>query len=96
MAGRRRRVSNSTVATFDESHVRYVPENEILRPIDAGDEDYNEWWCFYLTEAVVLRKDGKTLANPLLVNSEGPFIIRGKLVIRKADRPCTCVPGVCP
>jgi hypothetical protein len=91
MAGRRRRVSNSTVATFDDSHVPYVPELSILKGLAADNEDSDDWPIFRLSEAVILYSDGRRLANPLFVEGEGPFIIQGKLEVDEDQHECTCV-----
>lgn len=86
MAGRRRRVSNSTVATFDLSHASWMDETRVLQPLSSNSEDSNDWPCFVLKDAVVLHKDGKRLANPLLIDTEGPFIVRGKLEVDREQR----------
>ncbi|GAB1315041.1 hypothetical protein MFIFM68171_05251 [Madurella fahalii] len=82
MAGRprRRRASNSTVATVDDSQVRWAKESSILKPSPRGIPD-NDWPCYVLTDATIYRKDGKTLANPLLVHVQGPLVIRGLLEV---------------
>ncbi|KAK3327214.1 hypothetical protein B0T19DRAFT_156564 [Cercophora scortea] len=79
MAGRRaRRASVSTTATIDLSRIRWTKESSLLRPVGA-DEEEADWPCYVVTDAMVYRKDGKTLANPLYVGIEGPLIVRGKL-----------------
>ncbi|KAK3944171.1 hypothetical protein QBC46DRAFT_375569 [Diplogelasinospora grovesii] len=80
MAGRKRRASNSTVATVDDTHIRHQREASVLKPTSANEPD-SEWPCYVLTDAVIYRKDGKTLANPLHVDLEGPMVVRGKLEV---------------
>ena len=90
MAGRRRRISNSTVATFDNSHVNLIDETTVLARLASDKEDSDNWPCFVLTDATILHKDGKRLANPLFVDTEGPFIIRGNLELEKNDPSRMC------
>ncbi|KAK3326319.1 hypothetical protein B0H66DRAFT_617285 [Apodospora peruviana] len=84
MAGRRRRPSNSAVATVEELHHRYLKETNVLKPTSPNTPD-NEWPCYVLTDAMVYRSDCKTPANPLHVHLEGPMVIRGTLQIDEAD-----------
>lgn len=86
MAGRprRRRASNSTVATVDDSQIRWAKESSILKPSPRDVPD-NDWPCYVLTDATIYRKDGKTLANPLLVHLQGPLVIRGLLEVDDDD-----------
>ncbi|KAL1881150.1 hypothetical protein VTK73DRAFT_4597 [Phialemonium thermophilum] len=77
MARRRRRVSNSTVATFDSTQTQWASESSILKSLTPADEDPDGWPCFVLADAVILHKDRKRLANPLFVDTEGPFVVRG-------------------
>ena len=84
MAGRRRRPSNSTVATVDESYIRFNKESSVLKPTTPDTSDH-DWPCYVLTDANIYRSDGETLANPLHVSLEGPMIIRGKLVVDHED-----------
>lgn len=84
MAGRRLRTSNSTVATVDESRIRYGRETSILKPT-APDKPDHDWPCYVLTDVQIYRSDGETLANPLHVSLEGPMVIKGKLVVDHED-----------
>lgn len=85
MAGRRRRrQSDSTVATVDELALRPKKESALLKPV-SKDTDDDEWPCFVLKDAVIYQKDGVRIANPLLVDIEGPFIVRGHLDIDEED-----------
>ncbi|KAH8887400.1 hypothetical protein GQ53DRAFT_827192 [Thozetella sp. PMI_491] len=85
MAGRRRRLSNSTVQTVDETTLRPKRESSVLKPVPAGKPEH-DWPTFVLNDAVVYRMDGTTLGNPLLVDTEGPFVIRGQLEIDDKDQ----------
>lgn len=85
MAGRprrRRASSSSAVAAADDSHIRWSKETSVLRPVSEEDIDDSNWPCYVLTDATVYKKDGKTLANPLLVQFEGPLIVRGFLEVQ--------------
>ncbi|KAK0664440.1 hypothetical protein QBC41DRAFT_233908 [Cercophora samala] len=72
--------------------VHYVKESAVLKPVEPGDEE-GEWPCFVLSDATVYRKDGKTLANPLMVHSEGPFVIHGLLEIDEDTKQYVKSPG---
>ncbi|KAL2136390.1 hypothetical protein VTI74DRAFT_4034 [Chaetomium olivicolor] len=86
MAGRprRRRASSSSsaaaVAATDHAHIRWTKESAVLKPASREISD-SEWPCYVLTDATIYRKDGKTLANPLLVHVEGPLVVRGLLEV---------------
>ncbi|KAK8065622.1 hypothetical protein PG997_012369 [Apiospora hydei] len=84
MAGRRRlrAASTSTVATVDEDAIRFQKESTVLKPAHSSDE--NEWPCFLLEDATVYNSRGE-IANLLHADTEGPFVIRGHLVIDKDD-----------
>ncbi|KAI3400841.1 hypothetical protein diail_1530 [Diaporthe ilicicola] len=78
--GRPRRDSNSTVASVDLSHVKYIPELSFLKPAPS----INDYPTFVLDDAVVYRKsaDGQqVVANVCNVNLEGPLVVRGKVEI---------------
>ncbi|KAK4241434.1 hypothetical protein C8A03DRAFT_12313 [Achaetomium macrosporum] len=80
MAGRprRRRASSASSVETGHSHIRYSKESFILKKAVRQGPD-NEWPCYVLTDATIYRKDGKALANPLLVNVQGPVVVRGFL-----------------
>ncbi|KAI1072486.1 hypothetical protein LB507_003229 [Fusarium sp. FIESC RH6] len=78
MAGRRRRVSSSSVDTEDESRISWRQEKSVLRFNHSGVDPET---CFELKDAVVLNKDGQTLEDALDVASRGPYIIRGTLLV---------------
>ncbi|OIW29944.1 hypothetical protein CONLIGDRAFT_714399 [Coniochaeta ligniaria NRRL 30616] len=96
MAGHRRNVSNSTVATVDSSRTRWRPETDFLKPLpEKMLSNSDEWPCFVLTDATVYLKDGKRPANPLL--PDGPFVVRGRLEVdgkEKEQRKCLVNPDV--
>ncbi|EFX02632.1 hypothetical protein CMQ_2561 [Grosmannia clavigera kw1407] len=66
------------------AQVKWTPEASILKPIDAT-VNSDEWPSFYLTDAAIYSKDGTSLANALLVGTEGPFVVRGKLEGEEED-----------
>ncbi|CAG7555581.1 unnamed protein product [Fusarium equiseti] len=78
MAGRRRRVSSSSVDTEDESRISWRQEKSVLRFNHSGVDPET---CFELKDAVVLNKDGQTLEDALDVATRGPYIIRGTLLV---------------
>ncbi|KAM7188325.1 hypothetical protein V8F20_010608 [Naviculisporaceae sp. PSN 640] len=82
MAGRRKRSPGG--GTAGERGTRYVKEESILypKPLDMPDE---HWPCYVLTDATVYRSDGKTIANPLHVNLDGPMVIRGRMSIDSSE-----------
>jgi hypothetical protein len=84
MAGRRRRNSNSTVASIDESNTRYLSEIKVFKPTPP-DTEKDDFPSIVLHNAAVYRSDGKTMANPLNSDLEGPYIIRGQLRIRTPE-----------
>ncbi|KAH6655280.1 hypothetical protein BKA67DRAFT_560151 [Truncatella angustata] len=88
MAGRRRlrAASNSTVATVDEQQLVYTKETQIIRAASPGLKQ-EDWPCFLLDEAVVYDKHGQ-MANLLQVDLQGPFMIRGLLVVEPDQRSC--------
>jgi hypothetical protein len=72
---RRRRASDAQ---------RWVKENTVLKPVTPGSDD-STWPVFVLKEATIYRKDGRTLANPLMAHLEGPYIIRGVLEVDDSE-----------
>ena len=94
MAGRRRlrAASTSTVATVDEDALRFQNESSVLRPAYPPDESQSENWpCFLLEDATVYNSRGE-IANLLHADSEGPFVIRGRLNI-EPDQVVYCKPA---
>ncbi len=63
---------------------KYVPETSILKPADAALSS-DDRPTFALTDAIVYRPDGVTMANALLINQDGPFVIRGRLEIEDEE-----------
>ena len=78
--GRRRRWSNSTVATVDEETICYLNETAVLKKISPED---NAWesndFSFVLEDVSVYNKKGE-LGNLLSVAFDGPFTVRGHIV----------------
>ncbi|KAK4670356.1 uncharacterized protein QC763_210970 [Podospora pseudopauciseta] len=79
--------------SVDHDSVHYVKESAALTSVELG-PDEGEWPCFVLSDAIIYRKDGKTLANPLMVHSEGPLVIRGLLEIDKETKKYVKIPVV--
>jgi hypothetical protein len=50
----------------------------------------NDWPCYVLTDATIYLKDGKTLANPLLVYVHGLMVVRGFLEEPKKEWAVNC------
>ncbi|RYP77123.1 hypothetical protein DL771_001413 [Monosporascus sp. 5C6A] len=84
MVGRPRKQrapSVSTVATVDDSAIRYLRESTVLKPVPARAHT-DDWPCFLLADATVYHRNG-SMANLLHVDLEGPFIVRGRLEVEK-------------
>lgn len=69
-----------TDAASQSSSPKCLSEEEVLQPVSnkIGSDD---WPIYLLKDAVVYGKDGETPANLLHTELEGPFSIRGKLVV---------------
>ena len=82
MAGRGRRSSTISVDEIERrgNKKKHIPEAEVLRPVgkQAHPDDYP---CFVLEDATVFLQDGKTIANLLNAELQGPFVVRGRLVV---------------
>ncbi|CAH0024257.1 unnamed protein product [Clonostachys rhizophaga] len=85
MARRSRKDSDSSVETVDFSRIRWREESTVLRTLPPETAS-NPWPCFELRDAVVLNKDGTALENALNVLLDGPFIVRGTMVIDEDDQ----------
>ncbi|KHN95806.1 uncharacterized protein MAM_06418 [Metarhizium album ARSEF 1941] len=80
MPGRRRRASTSSVETVDTSQIRWRQESSVVRSVPKAIPP-DDWPVFELQDAIVLNKDGDKIENALHVGHEGPFIVRGFLII---------------
>ncbi|VUC36844.1 unnamed protein product [Clonostachys rosea] len=85
MPRRSRKDSDSSVETVDFSRIRWREESTVLRALPP-ETDKDPWPCFELRDAVVLNKDGTALENALNVLLDGPFIVRGIMVIDEDDQ----------
>lgn len=74
------------MATIDEHTLHYTKESQIIQAASGANLD--DWPCFLLTEAAVYDKHGR-MANLLHVDLEGPFMIRGNLVV-EPDQSSYC------
>ncbi len=63
----------------------------MLKPA-SRDLDDDEWPCFVLKDAIIYHQDGVRIANPLLVDVHGPFVIRGHLAIDEEEYEQYCMP----
>lgn len=84
--GRRRRWSNSTVATVDEDTKQYAKETSILKVASAEDDQWDT--SFVLEDVTVFDKKGLP-ANLLSVAFEGPYTVRG-LIHVEPDQKDRC------
>lgn len=73
-------MSSSSSCAEDHSQVEYLPEKKALR-VDFKVGSADDWPNFKLEDGEVFYKDGKTFANLLHTDIEGPFIVRGKLIV---------------
>ncbi|KAK8917780.1 hypothetical protein VCV18_009102 [Metarhizium anisopliae] len=80
MTGRRRRASTSSVETVDTSQIRWRQESSVVRSVPKATSS-DDWPIFELQDAIVLDKDGEKIKNALHAGHEGPFIVRGNLII---------------
>lgn len=78
---RKRAPSVSTVATIDDSSIRYLRESVVLKPVSPR-AHADDWPCFLLSDATVYHRNG-SMANLLHVDLEGPFIVRGRLEVER-------------
>jgi hypothetical protein len=86
MVGRRFTISSSEdEAERLSRRTSCLTEEEVLQPV-SKDLQPDNWPCFVLNGAVVYGKDGKTPANLLHAELEGPLIVRGKLEVDKEFR----------
>ncbi|KAG0648863.1 hypothetical protein D0Z07_4976 [Hyphodiscus hymeniophilus] len=79
---RSRRFSTISVneAEVHGNKIKYIAETEALRRVGKNlhPDDYP---CFVLEDTTVYLQDGKTVANLLNAELQGPFVVRGRLVV---------------
>ncbi len=63
---------------------RIMKEQQILQ--QAVGRDTDNWPLYILEDATVYGKDKRTFASLLHAELEGPFTIRGTLVLEKANK----------
>ncbi|KAK0739832.1 hypothetical protein B0T21DRAFT_382779 [Apiosordaria backusii] len=95
MAGPGRPGRSRRSESVDHDPIHYLKESAALKPIKPEVEE-NEWPCFVLSDATIYRKDGKTLANPLMVHAEGPLVVQGLLEIDNDTKRYVRNPGAKP
>lgn len=85
----RRREEYSPVSVDGEEASPITPtkcrkEDKVFKPVSLDvQEDY--WASFLVSDATIYKADGKTIGNLLTAESEGPYIIRGSLLISSDD-----------
>jgi hypothetical protein len=85
MAGRRRRGTNSSTESVALDQLRYRTESTVLKPV-SPDTPEDNWPTFELDDAVILGKDGRKLENALDVILNGPFIVRGRMLLEDEEQ----------
>lgn len=92
MVGRRFTISSTEdEAETSSRRISFLKEEEVLQPV-SKDLHPDNWPCFVINGAVVYGKDGKTPANLLHAELEGPLIVRGKLEVDKDFRHLRMLP----
>ncbi|KAM0335779.1 hypothetical protein ACHAQA_000829 [Verticillium albo-atrum] len=81
--GRKRRSSNSTVATVDEDTIKYAKETSVLKLAKLEEDSFEE--TFVLEDVTVYGKDGQ-MANLLSVYFDGPVVVRGFIKAEEAQQ----------
>ena len=66
---------------MDDDNIHYLKETDLLKPVPPRAHS-DDWPCFLLAKATVYHPNGE-IANLLHVALEGPFIVRGLLVVEK-------------
>lgn len=74
--------SSQSQSQSQSQTMRLLSEEEVLQPAPWGIST-DDWPIYLLKDAVVYSKDGKTPANLLHAELEGPFSIHGKLEVDK-------------
>jgi len=63
----------------------YLPDHVVLKKTDISMADSSDdWTTFDLEDAIVLDAHGNNMENGLLVETRGPFVIRGCLRIDRS------------
>lgn len=82
---------------FEHSSKGFAKEAEILHPVDKKQLD-DDWPTFSLHNATVYSEQLEGLANLLMVEKKGPFLMRGRMVVDHDDErqvnACMCYPCV--
>lgn len=69
-----------TDITFKSHAPKILSEGEVLQPVSRTIKS-DDWPIYLLKDAIVYGKDDESPANLLHAEFEGPFSIRGKLVV---------------
>ncbi|OLN82127.1 hypothetical protein CCHL11_07627 [Colletotrichum chlorophyti] len=83
MVGRRRRTSDSTIATVYDTGRSYASELSVLKKFDESlDLENPLLQTFVLEDATVWDKNGR-LVELFTVKTQGPFVVRGRVIIEE-------------
>ncbi|WYZ38661.1 hypothetical protein EsH8_III_000575 [Colletotrichum jinshuiense] len=86
MGGRRRRTSDSTTRTLDYDGQTFAEESSVLKTFQQELEDKDPMLqTFILEDATVCDKKGRPV-ELFTVNTDGPFVVRGRVVIEEAQK----------
>ncbi|KAK1992466.1 hypothetical protein LX36DRAFT_732451 [Colletotrichum falcatum] len=88
MVGRRRKTSDSTTDTIDYDGRAFAKELSVLKIHEPKLDDQEETamlQTFVLEDAIVCDKTGRPV-ELFTVNTQGPFIVRGRVVIEEWQR----------
>lgn len=77
--------SNTTSSLPNREKSRVTNESRILKPANIRVHT-DDWPCFALKGVVVYREDGKSLANLLDAELDGPLIVQGQLHLEKGQK----------
>ncbi|KAI9734471.1 MAG: hypothetical protein M1818_006860 [Claussenomyces sp. TS43310] len=80
MGGRKVPSTISDLRTSTARIRKSVGEEDILRPV-SNKQHPDDWPCFLLKDAIIYRKDGKSIGNLLNAELDGPFTIYGTLEV---------------
>lgn len=75
--------------TVPESEIHWLKESSVVRSVPK-DLPSDSWPSFELRDAVVYDKEGKVLENALNVGAQGPYIVRGLLIIDDPSQKSHC------
>jgi hypothetical protein len=82
MAGRSRRFSTIFVDEIDDGRdrIKCIDEGKVLYPASKS-VHLDDLPCFVLEDTSIYLQDGKTMMSLLNAELQGPFLVRGRLVV---------------